>query len=557
MLAIMVLAAAAVLVVSAGVGAAATTWYVDDDGGDGVDFTKIQDAVNNASARDTIYVYDGVYNEHVTISASITLSGQSESGAVINGGGSGNCVQVSSADVAINGFTITNASGYGIYASSSDVAIENVTITGNGGYGIYFYYGKSFTLRDCTIDRNQGGITYDGYATGDAVVEDNTITNNVGHGMAISLVEGKSATVRNNKIGNNAGASSDGIYVYIQGTGGVMDIENNPVTNSGRRGIYLRGVRTGSTIANLTIHDSGTHGLRAESSDVNIENVTITGSGGYGIYFYYGKGFTLRNSTIDGNRGGMTCEGYATGDAVVEDNTITNNVGHGMAISLVEGKSATVRNNKIDNNVGATSDGIYVFIQGTGGVSTIENNLVEDSGRYGIYLTGATNSTISGNNILKNSYGLRLYSSSNNTIFHNNFIKNANYNANDDGNSNSWDDGYPTAGNYWSDHVGADNLMGPGQNQSGIDGIIDTPYPVQGGSGVDRYPLVDQWSLKGDLNSDHRLTPADAAIALEIAAGSRMYDADTLAAADVSGDGCVTSLDALMILKAAAGNMEL
>ena len=49
MLAIMALAAVAVLVVSAGMGAAATTWYVDDDGGEGVDFMKMQDAVNNAS----------------------------------------------------------------------------------------------------------------------------------------------------------------------------------------------------------------------------------------------------------------------------------------------------------------------------------------------------------------------------------------------------------------------------------------------------------------------------------------------------------------------------
>ncbi|MEA1908726.1 MAG: hypothetical protein U9N43_06820, partial [Euryarchaeota archaeon] len=63
MLTIMALAAAAVLVVGAVSGAAATTWYVDDGGGDGVDFTKIQDAVDSASARDTIYVYDGVYNE--------------------------------------------------------------------------------------------------------------------------------------------------------------------------------------------------------------------------------------------------------------------------------------------------------------------------------------------------------------------------------------------------------------------------------------------------------------------------------------------------------------
>ena len=54
------------------------------------------------------------------------------------------------------------------------------------------------------------------------------------------------------------------------------------------------------------------------------------------------------------------------------------------------------------------------------------------------------------------------------------------------------------------------------------------------------------------------LTPADAAIALQIAGGgSASCDAATLAAADVNGDGRVTSLDALMILQAAAGAIEL
>lgn len=47
--------------------------------------------------------------------------------------------------------------------------------------------------------------------------------------------------------------------------------------------------------------------------------------------------------------------------------------------------------------------------------------------------------------------------------------------------------------------------------------------------------------LLGDLNRDGTLTPADAA---------------TLAAADVSGDGQVTTLDALMILQA-AGSIEI
>ena len=63
--------------------------------------------------------------------------------------------------------------------------------------------------------------------------------------------------------------------------------------------------------------------------------------------------------------------------------------------------------------------------------------------------------------------------------------------------------------------------------------------------------------MRGDLNSDCELTAADAAIALAIAVGSRPCDAATLAVADVSGDNRVTSLDALMILQAAAGNIVL
>jgi hypothetical protein len=47
-------------------------------------------------------------------------------------------------------------------------------------------------------------------------------------------------------------------------------------------------------------------------------------------------------------------------------------------------------------------------------------------------------------------------------------------------------------------------------------------------------------------------TAADATIALQIAVGSRPLDLRW----DVSGDNRVTSLDALMILQAAAGSIE-
>ncbi|MHC1574294.1 MAG: dockerin type I domain-containing protein, partial [Candidatus Methanogasteraceae archaeon] len=58
--------------------------------------------------------------------------------------------------------------------------------------------------------------------------------------------------------------------------------------------------------------------------------------------------------------------------------------------------------------------------------------------------------------------------------------------------------------------------------------------------------------LRGDVNHDGVITPADATIALELSA-SGGWDP----AADVNGDNRITSLDALMILQAAAGEITL
>jgi hypothetical protein len=141
---------------------------------------------------------------------------------------------------------------------------------------------------------------------------------------------------------------------------------------------------------------------------------------------------------------------------------------------------------------------------------------------------------------------------SNNLIYNNCFNNTAN--AYDTGN-NQWDSG--TVGNYWSDY----REKYPDTEELDESGIWDTPYDIPGGAGAqDRFPLMQPWtatSQKGDLDGDGTLTSADAAITLEIAAGSRPCDAATLAAADVSDDDRVTSLDALMILQAAAGRLEL
>ena len=91
------------------------------------------------------------------------------------------------------------------------------------------------------------------------------------------------------------------------------------------------------------------------------------------------------------------------------------------------------------------------------------------------------------------------------------------------------------------------------QNMGNTTLIVDMSMDKQQATDITLQPMP----RKGDLNHDGFIDTADAAIALEIAVGSRPCDAAMLAAADVSGDGSVTSLDALMILQAAVGNINL
>jgi hypothetical protein len=53
------------------------------------------------------------------------------------------------------------------------------------------------------------------------------------------------------------------------------------------------------------------------------------------------------------------------------------------------------------------------------------------------------------------------------------------------GYDNTWDDGYPSGGNYWSDYNGYD---------SDHDGIGDTPYFIDENN-TDHYPLMVQYVI--------------------------------------------------------------
>ncbi len=163
----------------------------------------------------------------------------------------------------------------------------------------------------------------------------------------------------------------------------------------------------------------------------------------------------------------------------------------------------------LDNVLTENGGGIEVEQGRTGYI--ISGNKMINTGR-GIYLAGAANSIVYGNDIIANSlYAIGIHVSTNNVFYQNNIIdnnlfgysgsisisggsnNNTFYSNNIIGNAplvyleninqpNVWDDG--TRGNYWSDYSGQD---------SDKNGIGDTPHIISGSPvNVDHYPLMSQ-----------------------------------------------------------------
>ena len=225
-------------------------------------------------------------------------------------------------------------------------------------------------------------------------------------------------------------------------------------------GINLSG-RIGVTVKNVTIKNFQTGILLWISCGNNIYESNIVSNTEYGIYLECSDGNNITQNNIESNICGVCILGSCDNNLIV------------------------------DNNLRANEDGIYLLHSSFNRI--LKNSITRN--QRGIFLELSSNNSIVGNTIVSNQYAITLRQSNGNSFYHNNFIDNDQqvYDWSPLHLSiNTWDLGYPSGGNYWSDHICVDLYSGSYQNETGSDGIGDTTYIIYGNN-VDNYPLAGKF----------------------------------------------------------------
>ncbi len=168
--------------------AACCILYVDDDNTVGPwdgslnhPFQYIQDAITNATPYDAIFVFSGTYREYITVTKTLTITGEDTSTTIIDANHSHNPVTVLAPHCTIANFTIQNS---GQYPSNTGILLHTTNTT----------------ITHCTMHHNYHGITF--HNTHQTTITYATIANNTWNGIQLQACSTQN-TIKNNTLQNN------------------------------------------------------------------------------------------------------------------------------------------------------------------------------------------------------------------------------------------------------------------------------------------------------------------------------------------------------------------
>jgi parallel beta-helix repeat protein len=255
-------------------GVTAQTLYV----GSQQTYTKIQEAIDDATEGDTVQVYAGTYYENVIVNKKLTLIGNGADNTIIDGSGNGDVINVATDWVEVSGFKITNSG-----SSSGDAGLElnNVqncyiyynTVDSNKEDGIRAWHSDKNTLENniCT-DNNKNGIYL--YSSSYNMVVKNTCGNNNNHGIFLNSGSYDNTLV-NNTCSNN---DESGIYLFKSSINTLM---NNNCLNNKQSGIYLYSSSESKLMNSTCSANSGSGITLTSSSESNTLEAIICSNNGF------------------------------------------------------------------------------------------------------------------------------------------------------------------------------------------------------------------------------------------------------------------------------------
>ncbi len=218
-------------------------------------YLTIQDALDAANQGDIIYVRAGNYYENIYINKSITLQGEDKAITVIDGGGSGDVVNINADWVNVSGFTITKS---GSLSDDAGIQINSNYNNINGNLffdsyiGIYPYYSNGNKVTNNTISLNYAYWDYKYgiilYSSSNNIVTNNLVINNY-YGIDIYFYSNNNTISHNTVIDNFIGIT----LIYHSDNNLISD---NIILND-EIGIHLWDRSNNNTIMNNTI--SATH----------------------------------------------------------------------------------------------------------------------------------------------------------------------------------------------------------------------------------------------------------------------------------------------------------
>ncbi len=215
---------------------------------------------------------------------------------------------------------------------------------------------------------------------------------------------------------------------------------------------------------------------------------TLQGSGAYdsrGMDLFERENVTVQNTQVKNWYYGIWL--YFSSNSSIFENNMTNNYGAGIFLVASE-------NNSVSGNI-VTNNWIGIGLEIEVNYNSIVGNKITNNSADGIFINDlSNNNTIIENYVANNVGGIYIgpLPCFGNFIFHNNFINNTSHQAlvaSWEPSINTWDDGYPSGGNYWSDYLSRYF----GAQELDDSGIWDTPYNIDE-TNQDNYPLIEPWA---------------------------------------------------------------